>query len=99
MLELAVTQRVIQDWLVEQVAERLGIPPEEVPVDAYIDELEIDSADAVGLVTDLERWFGYQLDVKAVWRYPTILALSGYLAREYARGGPGARMKRNDSLL
>ncbi|WP_461012358.1 acyl carrier protein [Streptomyces capparidis] len=87
MIEHSVVQRVIQDWLVERFAARLGMPAAELTGDTYIDELDIDSVDAVRVVTDLERWFGQQLDVGVVRRHPTIEALSGYLAREYARRG------------
>lgn len=98
MLEQSVTRQVIQDWLVENVARRLGVPESEIPVHVYIDELELDSSDAADLLTSLERWFGAPLDVTAVWRNPTLAELAGYLAREYARGGPAATVQRNGSL-
>jgi acyl carrier protein len=73
----------VLNWLVKRIGERLGVPPEEVPVDTYIDELDIDSADALVLVTELEQWLGYDLDITDVWRHPTLRELSEYLAREY----------------
>jgi acyl carrier protein len=73
----------VLDWLVTRISARLGIPAEDVSVDAYIDELDIDSADALVLVTELEQWLGYDLDITDVWRHPTLRELSDYLAREY----------------
>ncbi|GGO95508.1 acyl carrier protein [Wenjunlia tyrosinilytica] len=75
--------KTVLDWLVNRIATRLDVPAEQVPVDAYIDELDIDSADALVLVTALQQWLGRDLDVTEVWRHPTLLELSAYLAREY----------------
>nr|ABO15877.1 acyl-carrier protein [Streptomyces sp. UC 11065] len=85
MIELSITRRVIQDWLVERFAAHLGVPEEQIAADAYIDELPLDSVDAVAVVVELERWFGRQLDVWEVRRHPTIGELADFLAREYAR--------------
>lgn len=80
----------IRDWLVERIAARLGISRQEVPVDAYIGDLDIDSADALVLVTELEEWLGRTLDVSEVWHHPTLVELSEHLAGylEPPRRGP-----------
>jgi acyl carrier protein len=78
-----VTQQTVQNWLVRLIADQLLLPPAMVPVDRYIDELDIDSVDALLITGELERWLGKELDPVAIRNHPTISELSGWLARTY----------------
>lgn len=78
-----VTAESVQDWLVRLIADQLLLPPAMVPVDRYIDELDIDSVDALLITGELERWLGRELDPRVMHRHPTIARLSAHLAGAY----------------
>jgi acyl carrier protein len=77
-----VTQQAVQDWLARLVADLLMVPGM-VPVDCSIDELDIDSVDALLITGELERWLGRELDPSVMRDHPTLRALSAHLARMY----------------
>jgi hypothetical protein len=58
------TAESIQDWLVEQLAMRL----------------DMESAEALVLLSNLEQWLGHSVPPVLIWNYPTIEQLSQRLA-------------------
>lgn len=76
------THERVQNWLVEKVAYRLEVPPQEIDVDKYFDEFGLDSTEALVLAGELEKWLGMELETTALWYHPTIADLSGYLVEE-----------------
>lgn len=68
-----------QQWLVEKVAHRLGVAPDEIDVDQYFDTFGLDSTEALVLAGELEKWLGAEIETTALWYHPTIAELAEYL--------------------
>jgi acyl carrier protein len=75
-------QERIQAWLVSYLAELLEIEKDEIEVTIPFNRYGLDSSAAVGLTGDLENWLGYELEPTLLYDYPTIEALTQYLAEE-----------------
>lgn len=69
----------IQSWLVNQVANHLGIAASSVDPKEPFARYGLDSVTAVRLSGDLEEWLGRSLSPTLVYDYPTISALATYL--------------------
>ncbi|WAZ24664.1 acyl carrier protein [Streptomyces cinnabarinus] len=85
-----ITPEAVENWLVEQIAQRTLLPPATVSVHLCFDEFDIDSADSLVITTALAQWLGFEVDPRALVRYPTIRSLAGYLAglrRQVTTGG------------
>ncbi|MGV9452434.1 acyl carrier protein [Streptomyces sp. NPDC003635] len=85
-----ITPEAVENWLVEQIAQRTLLPPATVSVHLCFDEFDIDSADSLVITTALADWLGDEVDPRALVRYPTIRSLAGYLAgrrRQVTTGG------------
>lgn len=80
----------VQDWLVEKVAARLAVPSEQIDVNQYFDELDLDSTEALVLSGELENWLGFELETTALWYHPTIAELAGYIVSLQADSGAAA---------
>ena len=74
-------QKEIESWLVEWVSRSTELPPEEITVDGALADFGVDSSRAVGLVSDLEKWLGHDLEATLLWDFPTIRALSAHLTK------------------
>jgi acyl carrier protein len=70
----------IQDWLIEQVAQRLDLDPDEIDNQAAFESFGMESADALVLLNQLEQWLGRSVPPVLLWNYPTIAQLSERLA-------------------
>lgn len=70
----------IQDWLIEQVAQRLSLDPDEIDIQAAFESFGMESADALVLLNQLEQWLGRSVPPVLIWNYPTITQLSERLA-------------------
>ncbi|MEE1931079.1 acyl carrier protein [Streptomyces sp. TRM 70351] len=86
-----ITAESVRDWLAASIAARLGVPAGQVRADRYVDELNLDSVDAVLVARDLEAWLGEELGREVLRRRATLEELGAYLARRHAlaahRGG------------
>ena len=80
-----VTSEEAQAWLVEKLAIRLGVGQEQIDVERYFDEFDLDSTEALILAGELEKWLGFELEATALWYHPTIAALSEHIAEESDR--------------
>ncbi|WP_340557418.1 acyl carrier protein [Streptomyces sp. GSL17-111] len=79
-----VTEEAVLEWLVARVALLLDVPAEQVPTDRHLDELDIDSVDAVLLAGELEAWLGQELGQEMLRHRAGLAELGAYLARRYA---------------
>jgi acyl carrier protein len=70
----------IRAWLVEKLSRQLNVPATDMDVRRPFAEYGFDSAAVVGLAGDLEDYLGCELSPTLAYDYPTIEALSGYLA-------------------
>jgi acyl carrier protein len=86
----AVTAAEVQNWLVEKIAVRLGVPAGQVCVDTYFDEFALDSTEALVLAGELEKWLGIELETTALWYHPTIAELAAHIAGENTEGSDAA---------
>ncbi len=82
-----VTQTVeeIQEWLIENIADRLDIDPKDIDIDEPITDLGLSSREAIMLSGELEDWLGYELPPELLYEHPEIKPLSEILAQ-----GPSA---------
>lgn len=72
----------ITDWLVNKLSEILKIKPNEIDVREPFASYGLTSMAAVSLTGDLEDWLERPLTVTLAYNFPSIEALSGYLAGE-----------------
>jgi acyl carrier protein len=72
----------IQAWLTSYLANLLGLSPEEVDITVPFERYGLDSQSAVVLSGDLQDWLGCDLDPVLLFDYPTIEAVSTYLAQQ-----------------
>ncbi|AXG81635.1 acyl carrier protein [Streptomyces paludis] len=80
-----ITAEEAQKWLIDEIAQRLGTDPSEVPADQYFDELDLDSTTALIIAGEMENWLGFELGSTALWYHPTIEALAAHIAEESER--------------
>ncbi|MCC6156036.1 MAG: SDR family NAD(P)-dependent oxidoreductase, partial [Candidatus Hydrogenedentes bacterium] len=78
------SKEAIQAWLVEHIANELGINAGEINPNGAFDDLGMASRDAVTLSGDLENWLERKLSPTLLWEYPSITQLAAYLAGENA---------------
>lgn len=76
------TAPTIQAWLVNQLAELLGVEAAEIDITAPLDSYGLDSAQAMLLAAKAGKFLGFQLSPLLLWHYPTIESLSQRLAEE-----------------
>ena len=72
----------IQNWLLAQISARLNLDIEEIEIDESFDSYDLDSAQAMGLLSRLEIWLGRELNPVLIFNYPTVAELAERLAEE-----------------
>ena len=75
-----ITAEDIQVWIASYLAELLEIDVDEVETTITFNRYGLDSAEVIGLTTDLEEWLGFKLEATLMYDYPTIEALAQHLA-------------------
>ena len=70
----------IETWLVNNLAQRLGISSQEIDVNEPFANMGLNSVAAVSLSADLEDWLEVKLSPTVVYEYPNIVELAAYLA-------------------
>lgn len=94
---LDIDQAALEQWIQQWLAIKTHIPVEEIPVDAALDGLGLDSVDLVQLSGELEKWLGQTLDTMLVWEQAHIRALAGTL-KTLAEKSPDSADDNNDEL-
>ena len=69
----------VRQWLISNIAAVLEIAPDSIDVNRDLDELGMDSMQAVCLSGDLEAWLGLEISETALWDYPTIESMCDYI--------------------
>lgn len=72
----------IQGWLVNQIAQQLGIKAQTIKVTEPLTRYGLDSIDSVTIVGELEEWLDTELPPTLLWDYPTITKAADYLVNE-----------------
>ncbi|MBL8851184.1 MAG: acyl carrier protein [Planctomycetaceae bacterium] len=80
------TAQQIRTWIINGLSLKLGINPQEIPLDEPLINLGIDSLEFVGMVAELEKRLGCRFKDNPLIDYPTLNALSDYLADQLSRG-------------
>jgi acyl carrier protein len=69
----------VREWLLVNIAAVLEIDPSGIDTNRNLDEYGLDSMQSVCLSGDLETWLKVDISATAIWDYPTIDSLCGYL--------------------
>jgi acyl carrier protein len=77
------TEASIQKWLIEQVAIRLGVAPDEINPERSFEANGLDSRAAIQFSGALEKATKLDLAPSLLYDYETINELSRYLATEF----------------
>lgn len=72
----------IQDWIASQVAEHLGVDPDEIDIQVPFDSYGLDSVQTMTIASLGKQHFGLEISPLVIWNYPNIESLSQYLAQE-----------------
>lgn len=72
----------IQSWLVSQIAEELGVEPDDIDIQVPLDSYGLESTQVMLLASKAEKLLGFQLSPILLWHYPTIESLAQRLAEE-----------------
>jgi acyl carrier protein len=70
----------IERWVVELVSSLVGVPAEDIDVNARFDRYGIDSAASISVTEELEQHLGRELEPTLLYDYPTIHGLALHLA-------------------
>jgi thioesterase domain-containing protein/acyl carrier protein len=81
----------IQTWMISQLAEVLGLRPDQIDPRRDLTSYGLDSLRAFELTGDLAYWLDYDVPVTLFWDYPTIETLSIYLSEQVSNGNADAR--------
>ncbi len=77
------SSELIADWLRTRIAERLNVAAATIDVNGSFAGFGLGSIQTVGLTGELESWLERPLSSTLPYDYPTIIALSKYLAGEH----------------
>ncbi len=80
--EIGRNQAAIEAWLRRRVAELSGVDAADIDRRRPFSSLGVDSAEAVGIVGELEVVLEETIDATALYDHPTIADLAGFLADE-----------------
>jgi len=74
----------IQNWLISQIAQKLGMKPDDINIQDPFDSYGLDSMLAISIANSGQKYLGLQISPLMLVHYPTIAALSQHLAAELA---------------
>lgn len=83
------TEDSLRQWLVEHLADRIKISPDEVETDVTFESYGIDSQVALQMSGALEKLTKHQLSPGLLYEHPTIDSLVAYLAKELSLPASG----------
>jgi acyl transferase domain-containing protein/acyl-CoA synthetase (AMP-forming)/AMP-acid ligase II/acyl carrier protein/predicted alpha/beta-fold hydrolase len=69
----------LENWLIQNLAQRLGIAPHSLDVNEPFNSYGLDSVQAVRLTAELEDYLNIKVSPTLAYDYPTIASLSQYL--------------------
>jgi acyl carrier protein len=83
----SVTEAQIREWCTQELAQILGIAPNQIGHDVKFARLGLDSANAMQLILALEEHLGIELYPETVFDHPTIAELARQLFIEVSGKG------------
>jgi acyl carrier protein len=78
-------QEKIEHWLMNKLANLLGVDGEQINLGESIFAYGLDSSVALSLTGELEAFLDLELDTTLFWEYPKISELAEYLVNELAK--------------
>ena len=75
------TAEEIQRWLVEHVAALMQLTPADIDVRAPFPHYGLDSMEQMRIIGELETWLQREFEETLLRQYPTIEAVSAFLAK------------------
>jgi acyl carrier protein len=78
------TAKLVQDWLINQIAEQLQMDCDQVSIKESFDSYGLNSSQALIIAVKAEKHFGFRLSPVLLWHYPNIESLSHRLVEEFA---------------
>ena len=78
---------VIQSRMVSALSQALEVAPEDVDITVPLENYGLDSLTIFNLTGDLAEWLNRDIPATLFWDYPTIAAVSEYLANENELAG------------
>ncbi|SEU30394.1 MULTISPECIES: acyl carrier protein [Stigmatella] len=92
-----ITSDELEQWLKAMVATRTRLSPDAIDVNLPLDELGIDSMEAVALAGELETLLKRRVEPTVLWDYRTLRALSRALTGEQQAPPPSATDSMSDA--
>lgn len=77
----------IEAWLRRAIAGVLGLTERDINVHKPIATYGVDSAEAAGLIGDLEGWAGRKVPLDLVWEWASTREIAQRLADHFAEAG------------
>jgi acyl carrier protein len=78
------TAEEIQEWLATQIAEQVGIDPDEIDLRVPFSSYGLTSLQATSITTLGQEQFGLPLSPLIVWSFPNVETLSQFLSEKLA---------------
>ncbi|MDT5167660.1 MAG: phthiocerol/phenolphthiocerol synthesis type-I polyketide synthase, partial [Mycobacterium sp.] len=75
----AFDEAALRHWLVDYLVTNIGCSPDEIDLDAPLNDLAVGSSDAVVLTGELSELLGRPVSPIEFWQYPTVDALARFL--------------------
>lgn len=72
----------IQDWLATQIAEELGVDPDEIDMTSGFSSFGLNSMQVMNIANLGKQHLGLEISPIVIWSYPNIESLSEYIAEE-----------------
>lgn len=85
-LQPMITEEVIVDYLIVNMARYLEVLPEEISSHKTFARHGLNSITAINLTADLQNWLSIELEPVSFWEYTTIRSLSKYLYKLFEEG-------------
>jgi len=74
------TFSAIRDWVIQYIADRLGVASAEVAAGEHFQRVGLDSLGATTLLIELGKRLGYTLSPTLIWEFPSADALAQHLS-------------------
>jgi acyl carrier protein len=81
-LDGPLTEESLRRWLIQHLADRVELPPEQIDADRTFEEYGLDSRVAVQVSGALEKIVERRLSPGLLYEHQTVNDLSGYLTKE-----------------
>src|SRR5712672_3684434 len=86
----AFDEDALRNWLTDYLVTNIGCSPDDIDVDASMNDLGVGSRDSVVLSGELSELLGRPVSPVEFWQYPTINALVGFLTGSETESGAQA---------